>query len=448
MRQTWAGDGEPLIYGEREGYIPVLDGIRAFSVLIICCFHFWEQNWLQHYIPQDILGFLGYREFSVDWLVRYGYLFVEVLLLLSGFLLFLPLARGFLAGDRLLSRQGLWRFYKKRMARIIPSYYFVILCYGIFFVRPGDYPDIWAYLADLFSHLTFTHNMWIDTNLGTHYPGVTWSLAVEVQFYLIFPVIAWCFQRRPLASYLVMAGVGQLYLQLVTIANPGNARFTIMQLPAFLGVYANGMLGAWIFALLAGRLRKSWRVFLPASLGALGFFLVFRYLIRFWNHQQILQGAEKQIPQAMFRLPYTLTITGFILCLAFSAPAVRWLFSHGAARFLSAVSYNLYLWHMVVGWQMKEHRLPYFPETVFAQYGGPQMAAGEPWYFSWQVKYALLAPLLSLGVAYLTTRLIERPLGRWLLGKKPLFEPLGALFSGERPADKGRAQKPAERLGG
>lgn len=422
----------PLIYGENWRYIGVLDGIRAFSVWIICCFHFWQQNWLQYYIPEDIFWFLGYREFSVDWLVRYGYLFVEVLLLLSSFLLFLPVAGESMAAGREIGRRDLWDFYKKRIARIVPSYYFVILVYLVFFVRPSDYTDIWAYLRDLVSHLTFTHGMWVDTNIGTHYPGVVWTLTVEVLFYLFFPLIAWCFRRRPLLTYLVMAGAGQGYLQFVTIADPDHARFTIMQFPAFLGVYANGMLGAWIFVFLAKRLRKSRLVYLTATLGALGFFLLFRYLVRFWTHEQIVQGTSKQMPQASFRWGYTLVVVGFILCLAFSAPALRWLFSNGAVRFLSAISYNLYLWHMIVGWQMKELRIPYFPDSAYEKYGGPQMASGEPWYLAWQIKYAVIAVLASVAVAYLATRLVERPLGRLILGKKPVFESIGALVRAEK----------------
>lgn len=419
-----SNETDHLIYGRGCRYIGVLDGIRAVSVFLICCFHFWEQNWLQYYIPGDLFGFLGYREFSIDWLVRYGYLFVEVLLLLSAFLLFLP----FSSSGEEPRREGLWDFYKKRIARIVPSYYFILLFSLLFLIRPGDYPDMGAFWKDLVSHLTFSQTIWVDTNIGTHYPGVLWSLSVEVQFYLVFPLVAWCFKRRPLLTYLVMITAGQAYLSLVTIARPETARFTIMQFPAFLGVYANGMLGALVFSFLAVRLRKKWTVYLTATAGAALFFLIFRYLVRFWNHDRIMEGLAKQIPQAMFRYGYSLVVVGFFLCLAFSAPALRWLFSNGAMHFLSAISYNLYLWHMVIGQLMKQYRIPYFPESVYETYPGPQMASGEPWYLRWQVGYAVLAVAASLAAAYLVTRLVERPLGRLILKKRPVLEPFGALI--------------------
>ena len=78
---------------QRSDYIGILDGIRAYSILIVAGFHLWQQSWLQNLFPSNLLQFMGVRNFSLNWVPRTGYMFVDVMLLLSGFCLFLPYAR-------------------------------------------------------------------------------------------------------------------------------------------------------------------------------------------------------------------------------------------------------------------------------------------------------------------------------------------------------------------
>ena len=72
-----------LLRPASERYVPVADGLRALCVGVVMWFHIWQQSWLN----PSILG----EDFN--WLVRSGYMLVEPLLTLSGFLLFLPWAR-------------------------------------------------------------------------------------------------------------------------------------------------------------------------------------------------------------------------------------------------------------------------------------------------------------------------------------------------------------------
>ena len=64
--------------------LDALDGVRVLCILLVGWFHIWQQSWLA---PQfEVLG-----EFvSLDFLLRSGYIWVDGLLLLSGFLLYLP----------------------------------------------------------------------------------------------------------------------------------------------------------------------------------------------------------------------------------------------------------------------------------------------------------------------------------------------------------------------
>ena len=62
-------------------HIKVLDGIRALAIMIVVWFHFWQQNWIQ-----PMIGSI-----NLEYLPKYGFLFVDMLILLSSFCLFLPL---------------------------------------------------------------------------------------------------------------------------------------------------------------------------------------------------------------------------------------------------------------------------------------------------------------------------------------------------------------------
>lgn len=116
---------------QRSDYIGILDGIRAYSILIVAGFHLWQQSWLQNLFPSNLLQFMGVRNFSLNWVPRTGYMFVDVMLLISGFCLFLPYARQ-MTDPLAPEPDNLRTFFKKRAARILPSYYLCLLLYLIF----------------------------------------------------------------------------------------------------------------------------------------------------------------------------------------------------------------------------------------------------------------------------------------------------------------------------
>ena len=94
---------------ERDGRLPVLDGARTLFVLIVGAYHIWQQSWLTPVIPWFNGGV------SLDFLMRSGYIWVDALLLLSGFLLYLPYAEANEDGKRL---PHVLPFYRNRLLRI------------------------------------------------------------------------------------------------------------------------------------------------------------------------------------------------------------------------------------------------------------------------------------------------------------------------------------------
>ena len=57
---------------QRSDYIGILDGIRAYSILIVAGFHLWQQSWLQNLFPSNLLQFMGRAEFQLKLGTAHG----------------------------------------------------------------------------------------------------------------------------------------------------------------------------------------------------------------------------------------------------------------------------------------------------------------------------------------------------------------------------------------
>ena len=114
MKEKWKYD---------VSHIKTLDGIRALAILILAWFHIWQWSWLQPIKDVPALSIINQTQLNFDWIVRYGSQMVDVMLLISGFCLFLPYAKNMVLGS---PEPDIKTFYKKRVARIFPSYYFAV----------------------------------------------------------------------------------------------------------------------------------------------------------------------------------------------------------------------------------------------------------------------------------------------------------------------------------
>ena len=146
-------------YRPSPRHIPELNGLRVLLVFIVSWYHIWQQSWWTPHVGT----------YSLDFLVRAGYVPVDGTILLSGFLLFLPHARAMLLGEAVPDVRN---FYQKRIMRIVPSYVFVTLLmlfavaipYNLYW-RPSD---LWK---DLLMHLTFTQTFDFSTYIATLLDG-------------------------------------------------------------------------------------------------------------------------------------------------------------------------------------------------------------------------------------------------------------------------------------
>lgn len=377
-----------------DRHVDVADGLRVLFIFIIGWYHIWQQSWLSPNIT------IGSFRLDIYPLVRTGYMWVDGMLLLSGFLTFLPYARAMYDRTPLPDAMS---FYRRRAARILPAYWFCLAVVLFCDALPGGaYTSFPALMQDLLSHLTFTHTFFYASYYGTHLNVVLWTLAVEVQFYLIFPLLARAFVKRPAVTWLAMVAAAFLFRCWAAWGAPSNMLW-FNQLPAFLDIYALGFLGAWIYVGMTRSIKPSPALqLLMTVLCVLICWALWQLVLR----QHYISGYEElRDMQMRNRFALGALITMLILCASWSVDALRWLLSNRLMRFLSAISFQFYVWHQYLAVWLRKWNIPYSASALPNQDGE----------LIWQWKYTLLAFAVALLAATAVTWLIERPAQRLIL---------------------------------
>lgn len=380
---------------QQGSYIAALDGLRFLMVFIVASFHIWQQSWLTPSIT--LFG----QKHSLDFLLRSGYLWVDGMLLLSSFLLYLPYAE---AKEKGAPSPAIGPFYKKRLVRIVPSYYLCILVMLLFVALPyGMYSTSGDMAKDVLAHLTFTHTLFPFSYHGTPLNGALWTLGVEMHFYLVFPFLARGFRRQPLLTYSGMAAVAFLF-RAYAAQLPDNSMW-FNQMPAFLDVYANGFVAASCYVSLRRRMKEdAWTRILMTVCAVAALYI----LIQFSFNQAAESGAAAiRLGQLNRRFGLSVFLSLLMLGLSLGLGGVRLLFGNRVARFLSQISFQYYIWHQVLAVQLRRWGFP--PSQSLS----PHQAGEKPW----QVAYVLSCYLGALIISVLVTYLFERPILRRLSGK-------------------------------
>ena len=376
-------------------HVDVVDGIRGLSVLMVLWFHFWQQTWFMPTYPTPFLSFLGITDLTPSHIRWVGYIFVDMMVLLSAFCLTLPVARSMVLGEGV---DDACTFYKKRFARIYPSYLLAVLTSFGFQLWWGNYPTASYAVRDLVSHLTFTHMFRADTYIYAPINGVLWTVGLEVQFYVLFPLLTKLFRKSPLLFWGTLTGFGGLFIYHYALKQT-SINMQVNQLPTFLPVFANGMLAAYLFTWYCQKApyKRLWGLFFTV-LAVAGAVLIRNEIV-----SAQMYPADKQIWQLENRIGLSLCFTLFLLSAALSLKPLRWLFSNPVARFLGAISYNLYLYH--------QRLIVLLRMSLGFKSGADVAAAGT----RMQAFLTAEALGLSLLLAAVLTYLWERPCQRWIM---------------------------------
>ena len=374
--------------------IGVLYGFRALMVLFVCNYHIWQLGWLGQYAT--LFG----QTLDFDFWTRSSYLFVDGMLLLSGFLLYLPYARQTVQNTPV---PGVRRFYWNRLERIVPSYLFSVLAVLLLVALPsGAYRDASTRNLDVLTHLTFTFTFFRETYLYTPLNGVLWTVAIEMQFYLIFPWLAKATQKKPVLTLCTLVAAG-IAFRLIVSRSVTDLAIWVNQLPAFLDVYALGMLAAIIYVRLSARLtalpKTSDLRRLTVWISPLGFALAcwaLTTLVRLQSANGLAGQDALRLSQWALRLPLAITMAAAMLAAAFLPRFLQKLLDNRLMRFLATISFNLYIWHQVIGARLAANL---FPATLHSD-------------LQLQRIYTLLCFAVSILAAMAVTYGIEKPAAR------------------------------------
>jgi peptidoglycan/LPS O-acetylase OafA/YrhL len=340
-----------------------LDGFRALAALFVVLHHAWLIVWPVGYrkyptgLTHTLTGWLGYGHFAVVAFIA-----------ISGFCLGLPLATRGRNGWK-----GMWHFYGRRARRILPPYYasiaFTLLLIAVAVgdklgthwdsAVPVDYSKLWI-------HLLLVNNIALLPQIN----GVYWSIAVEWQIYLVFPILAWIWLRTgPYAAALVGTVAGT-WIGIKTTGTP-----LVLVSGQLLAVFCFGFLGAHLYANFGPRLKPKMLLFAASVL----LFAIVVFCARM---------SLGQIVPRFYWLDLPVGVCAVLLILAAVRAENPWhAFLEGPRlRKLGVFSYSLYLMHMPllqVAWLLlvAPFGLTELPAFLIVAFAGTALSIGVSYGF-------------------------------------------------------------------
>jgi peptidoglycan/LPS O-acetylase OafA/YrhL len=310
-----------------------------------------------------------------------GFVGVDVFFVISGYLITTIILNEIEAG--IFTILG---FYERRARRILPAL-FVVMLACLPFAWRWMYPDqLIDFSKSLVAVSTFSSNILFWLESGYFAPAAelkpmlhTWSLAVEEQYYLLFPLFmlfAWRFGKRFIVVALGLIVIASLSFAQWQSANDPVANFYL--LPTRIWELLLGSLCA--FYLLKGKNEGKTSLDLPnttaQALSATGLVLIV-FSIVFFNDQTPFPGLYALLPTVG---------TAFIIIFASNKTFTGVFLSHRLLVGIGLISYSAYLWH---------HPLFAFARIRSLYEPGSQLM--------------LLLGAVSLVLAYLTWKYIENP---------------------------------------
>jgi peptidoglycan/LPS O-acetylase OafA/YrhL len=238
MSETQGTDTAPVSRadtprGKPRVHLRFLDGFRGLAALYVVLYHARMQNW------PDFSGANGPKGWTyalTGWL-SFGELAVTCFIAISGFCLMLPVLNN---NGELAAR----RFFFRRARRILPPYYMALflsiaIVAGLIATHRNDLAEspLPITTAGIVSHLFLVHNLHTSTLLQIN--GPLWSIAVECQIYLFFPLLV--LARRRLGMLPVVCGTYLLTLLLQSHVQETQYKGLM---PLYLFVFLLGMYAA------------------------------------------------------------------------------------------------------------------------------------------------------------------------------------------------------------
>lgn len=343
-----------------------LDGLRALAILLVVAWHY--------------IGIVGGPESTLWRIFIFGRTGVDLFFVLSGYLI----TRILLSNTE--SPDYFAMFYRRRSFRILPIYFVLLAIYLIGRQLGGSAPILFGGPLPWWSYVIGIQNVWmaIEQTYGAAWLAGTWSLAIEEQFYLIFPLVVYCASSKSLPRFLiallVLCPIGRLIAYSL-----GDELGYYVLMPLRADILAIGALIAWLE--FSGSSSASVRrIFQIVFWSCVCFFPIFAWVIENSTFTMAVWGHSYLV--ALFGS------TVFMVLDHRGAPQLAFLRSRPAA-FFASISYALYLTH------------GYVLILVFLA------AKSSPTVVTWHgAALTILAFAISIAICVASYRFIEGPLIR------------------------------------
>lgn len=395
--------------------VPAFDGYRAYAIASIVLLHLivyagWTRagRFDTPLFPHLVMATLGQA--------------IDVLFVISGFVVFLPtVARG----GELGSVRG---YFLRRAARLAPAYWLILVISLVLIALVSVSPPLaFPGAGTIVAHLLFLQmpaQMFHPISTGFGVDGAVWTLSLEVTFYVLLPLIASWYTRRPWLGLAVgaalTAGWHEAFGHLDTLnsffglgISPGEVvRLQVAastQFPFYAFSFAAGMTGAWAYVRCrradAEQARR--RYALPVLVGALVALAGFTYLIGHSPGADFSPQAARQSP--FVAIGYSGALATAMVAGAFVPGIWQWVFANRLARWLGDISYGIYLVHVLIvtfavrALQVKGTGVPGLNVAVTVGDGS----------VGYLLKLTAIVVPLSVLYGWLSARLFEQPIRRW-----------------------------------
>jgi peptidoglycan/LPS O-acetylase OafA/YrhL len=355
------------------GRIPALDGIRGLAISLVLWWHVTSLS----YVPNH-----SWLTRIID-LGRFTWSGVDLFFVLSGFLI------GGILLDAVQSPSYFSTFYIRRAYRIVPLYaVFLLVVFAVLHRYGASHP----WLGDTATfpyYVFFLQNFWMATT-GSHgriFLVITWSLAVEEQFYLTLPLTVRYVPRRVLYRVLVGVIIAAPVLRIVA-AHLLNGKWlaAYVLMPCRADALCFGVLIA-----MATRNAEVWNK-IVAHRGLLFTAFALSTGVGLWMTLSHFQPFTKNL----FGLEYSLlaTIYSLLVVSTLVSPSLSSVFSFAPLRFMGIVAYGVYLFHWPLIIASQQTVLYFYP----ASRGVTVVLA------------AMFAVMASVGLATISWKYFEKPL--------------------------------------
>ncbi|WP_051379090.1 acyltransferase family protein [Derxia gummosa] len=332
-----------------HAYRPEVDGLRSLAILPVLLFH---------------AGFPGFYG---------GFVGVDVFFVISGFLI-----TGIIAREVVDGRFSIAEFYRRRILRIFPALFVMVAVSAIVATLSGLPLELVSFARSVVSTWSFASNILFYTESGYFGPEAhgmpllhTWSLAVEEQFYLVWPLLLWGFGKKRGGAVGMTLGIGiaSFIAALVMLPRDASAAFYLIPSRAW------ELLAGALVALLPMPVLRNRALREVVSIAGL---LAILWTVKFYSQATPFPGLGA--------LPPVLGAAAIIAATGYGPCMVGRLLSLRPLVFIGLISFSLYLWHWPV--------IVYSQSALFLE----QTLA---------VKCGLVA--VSMLLAWLSWRFVEQP---------------------------------------